>query len=376
MSALFGTIEGVTDSELVLPDDYDRVLADLKSAVARSRRQAARVVNTELLRLYWTIGDTILTQQKQASWGSRIIDRLAKDLTDANPGMRGLSRSNLEYMRRFAAAYPRWPIPQHAVGELPWGHVTVLLDKLRDPALRDWYASRAVREGWTRKILTLQIASNLSEREGVAPGNLLTTLDRENELAHQLTQDPVVLDFLNIGGRITERQLEDALMHRIERFMLSLGRGFAFCGRQVRVTVARDEYFIDMLFFHIPSARYVVVELKIEKFKPEHLGQLDFYVTAVDETLRNKSTHAATVGILLCPDKNDVVVEYAVRGKKNPLAVSRYTFKELPEAERAALPSADSLRDALNTPAPDEPQQLRFSDQDPEWDTGSSSSAP
>ena len=193
------------------------------------------------------------------------------------------------------------------------------------------------------------------------------TLSGDTDLAQQLTKDPFILDFLDVDGRISERQLEDALIHRLERFMLELGRGFSFVGRQVRLNVGGDEYFIDLLFFHIPTLRYVVLELKIEKFKPEHLGQLDFYVKVVDDQYRTPVKHAETVGILLCPDKDDVVVEYAIRGRMTPLTVNRYALTGLTPDEEAALPSPAALKEALRTPAPDERQQLRFSDAFPGW---------
>lgn len=347
-------MNGVADTDLVLPDGYGQVLAQLKQVIRDARVQAVRAVNVELLHLYWTIGRSILDQQQQAGWGAKIIDRLATDLRHAYPKMRGLSRSNLEYMRRFAGAYPHFPIPQQRVGELPWGHVTVLLDKLTEPALRDWYAAQAAVNGWTRAVLVHQIGNRLHTRIGAAPSNLPATLANDSELAQQLTQDPLVLDFVDMAGKIGERQLEDALLGRIERFMLELGRGFSFTGRQVRIDVGGDQHVIDLLFFHIPTVRYIVIELKTEKFKPEHLGQLDFYVTAVDKQLRDQAKHAPTVGILLCPAKNNVVVEYAISRKTNPLAVSRYTFGELPAEEQATLPSAEDLRSALQTPAENE----------------------
>lgn len=360
-------ISPVAATDLALPDDYDRVLADLKQAVASANLRARRTVNTELLRLYWTIGRAILEQQEQAGWGAKVIDRLAKDLRGAYPRMTGLSRSNLEYMRRFAAAYPVHPIPQQPVGELPWGHVMALLDRLDDSTLRDWYAAEAVANGWSRAVLLHQIANQLHARLGAAPSNFPATLSGDTDLARQLTKDPFVLDFLDLDGHVSERQLEDALIHRLERFMLELGRGFSFVGRQVRLNVGGDEFFIDLLFFHIPTLRYVVLELKIEKFQPGHVSQLDFYVNVVDDQFRDHRKHAPTVGILLCPDKNDVVVEYAIRGRSTPLTVNRYTLAGLSTAEQAALPSPDDLRHALRTPAPDEPHQLRFSDRYPDW---------
>jgi predicted nuclease of restriction endonuclease-like (RecB) superfamily len=359
----------MTDKDLALPDDYEQVLAELKQTVRAANVRARQRVNTELLRLYWTVGRVILTQQAEAGWGAKVIDRLANDLRSAFPAMRGFSRANLYYMRAVAGCWTDVEeFVQQDAGRLPWTSLTTLLDGVTSRELRDWYAAQAVANGWSRPVLLNQIRSQLHVRLDSAPSNLPNTMPEDSDLARQLAKDPLILDFLDLDGQVSERRLEDALMHRLERFMLELGRGFSFVGRQVPLEVGGDEFFVDLLFFHIPSLRYVVLELKIEKARPGHLGQLDFYVTVVDEQLRDARMHLPTVGILLCPEKNDVVVEYALRGKSNPLSVNRYTFSELPVEEQSALPSAAALRAALHTPAPDEPHQLRFSDRYPRWE--------
>jgi predicted nuclease of restriction endonuclease-like (RecB) superfamily len=226
--------------------------------------------------------------------------------------MRGFSRANLYYMRAVAGCWTDVEeFVQQDAGRLPWTSLTTLLDGVASRELRDWYAAQAVVNGWSRPVLLHQIKSRLHIRLGSAPSNLPNTMPGDSDLARQLTKDPLILDFL---------------------------------------------FFVELLFFHIPSLRYVVLELKIETARPGHLGQLDFYVTVVDEQMRDARIHAPTVGILLCPEKNDVVVEYALRGKPNPLSVNRYTFSELPAEEQSALPSAAALRTALHTPAPDEPR--------------------
>ncbi len=222
----------MTEPELALPDDYRKLLEDLKRTVAAARWRTQRTVNTELLTLYWRLGDAVLQRQHAEGWGTRVIDRLATDLRAAFPDMRGLSRRNLVYMRTFAAAYPGL-VAQQPVAQLPWGHVTVLLDKLPDPAVRDWYAAAALEHGWTRNVLTHHIATNLHHRIGAAPSNFPAELPAaDSELAQQLTRDPYVLDFLDLTQPAAERDLENALVAQLQAFLLELGHGFAFVGRQ------------------------------------------------------------------------------------------------------------------------------------------------
>lgn len=338
----------MAESEVVLPAGYDELLADLKERVAAARWRAQRVVNTELLVLYWQLGDAIRSRQRAEGWGTRVIDRLAADLRSAFPGMRGLSRSNLSYMRALADTWPESAIVQQAVGQLPWGHVTVLIDKLTDQAERDWYAAAAVRWGWSRAVLTHQIAGRLHTRSGAAPSNFPARLPAaDSELAQQLTRDPYVLDFLDLAGPVAERDLEDALVARVQAFLLELGHGFAFVGRQYRFEVDGEEFRIDLLFFNWVQSRFVVVELKTARFRPEFTGQLGFYVAWVDEQLRDRSHHAATVGILLCAGRSDSVVRYSLAGSAVPLAVADYTYDALPAAVREVVPTAGALLAAV-----------------------------
>ena len=335
----------MTTAEPALPDGYVELLEQLKHTVATARWHAQRTVNTELLQLYWRLGSTILLRQQQQSWGTRVIDRLATDLRAAFPDMRGLSRSNLFYMRAMAAAWSPEAIVQQPVGQLPWGHVTVLLDKLSEQQQRDWYAAGAVEHGWSRNVLIHQIATGLHRRLGAAPSNFAARLPApDSELAQQLTRDPYVLDFLDLSDPVSERDLETALLSHVQQFLLELGTGFAFLGRQYHLKVDGDDFYIDLLFFHISQARYVVVELKIDRFRPEHTGQLGFYVAWVDDQLRDPTRHAPTVGILMCAGRNDSVVRYALANTRAPLAVADYTYESLPLALREALPSNEQLQ--------------------------------
>lgn len=332
-------------SELI-PDDYDSTLDELKRQVLAARYQAQRKVNTELLVLWWRIGRTILDRQKHQKWGSGVLGRLADDLRAEFPSMKGFSRSNLSYMRAFAAAWPdQDSIVQRSVGQLPWGHVTELLDKLDDQDLRDWYAAKDAAHGWSRAVLAHQITTRLHEREGVAPTNFSGALETpDSELAQQLTKDPYTLDFLALDGDASERDLEDRLIARIIETLRELGPGFAFVGRQVHLDIDGDDFYIDLLFFHVEQLRYVVIELKTTAFDPRDAGQLGFYVAVVDDQIRNHDKHAPTVGILLVASKNESVVRYALASSQHPVAVSRY---ELAEEAQAALPDEQAMLDAF-----------------------------
>jgi len=337
----------VSDAGL-LPEDYGVLLEQLKTQVRSARIRATRTVNTELLLLYWDIGRAILDRQAGQGWGAKVIDRLAADLRSEFPDMRGFSRSNLHYMRTMASAWPREAFVQQAVGQIPWGHITVLIDKLDDPAVRDWYAAAAVEHGWSRAVLTHQIRNQLDQRVGAAPTNFDAHLPAvDSDLAHQLVRDPYVFDFLDITERVAERELEAALMTRLERFLLELGHGFAFAGRQYHFDAGGDDFYIDLLFFNWKQSRFVVVELKVGKFEPEYLGKLGFYVSWVDDNLRDHERHAPTIGILLCAGRNDKVVRYSLAGTTAPLAVADYTYDTLPALVRELVPTDDELASAV-----------------------------
>ncbi|NHU46676.1 PDDEXK nuclease domain-containing protein [Rhodococcus sp. A14] len=337
----------MSDSGL-LPDDYRDFLEHLKSQVRQARIRASRVVNTELLLLYWDIGRAILDRQAAEGWGSKVIDRLAVDLRSEFPEMRGFSRSNLHYMRKVAAEWPRSAFVQQSVGQLPWGHVLLLIDRLDDQASRDWYAAAAFEHGWSRNVLMHQIRNRLDQRIGAAPSNFTEHLPAgDSDLAQQLVRDPYVFDFLDLTDRVAERELEAALMARLERFLLELGHGFAFVGRQYHFDVNGDDFYIDLLFFNWVQSRFVVVELKIGRFEPEYAGKLGFYVSWVDDNLRDHDQHAPTIGLLLCAGRNDNVVRYSLAGTTAPLAVADYTYDTLPAPVRELVPTDDELAAAV-----------------------------
>jgi predicted nuclease of restriction endonuclease-like (RecB) superfamily len=327
-----------------VPPAYAEWLVELKARIHGAQQRAALAVNHELVLLYWQIGRDILVRQSEQGWGAKVIERLAHDLRNAFPDIKGFSRANLLYMRAFAEAWPDGQIVQQAVGHLPWGHNLVLLAKLKDPPSRLAYAARAVEHAWSRNVLTHQIEGRLLEREGRAVTNFEARLPAPgSDLAHSTLKDPYLFDFLGIGSEANERAIESALVRHISRFLLELGAGFAFVGRQVPIEVGGDDFFIDLLFYHLKLRCYVVVELKAGAFKPEHTGQLGFYLTAVDAQVKAPED-GPTIGLLLCKTKNRVVAEYALRDSNKPMGVAEYQLIEsLPAELQTSLPSTEQI---------------------------------
>jgi predicted nuclease of restriction endonuclease-like (RecB) superfamily len=331
-----------------LPDDYPQMLAQLKREIGAARTRAALAVNEELIGLYWRIGGEILTRQERDGWGGKVIDRLASDLRAEFPEMKGLSVRNLEYMRQFAASWPDGQIAPQPVAQLPWGHIRCLLDKVDDRAARLWYAQSAIEDGWSRKVLEHHIATGRYEREGKALTNFSRTLPApESELVQQIVHEDYNFEFLGLAGDVHEGRIERSLIADIESFMLELGVGFAFVGRQVPLDVDGEEFFIDLLFFHIPLNRYVVIDLKLGKFRPQYAGQVNFYVNVIDDQLRQEH-HGATIGLVLCAGRNQTVARYALEGMTRPLGVARYTttgtlVERVPEELGDQLPALEEI---------------------------------
>ena len=330
------------------PEGYADWLAELKGRIHAAQQRASLAVNRELVLLYWQIGRDILARQAGQGWGAKVIDRLAHDLRTAFPDMKGFSPRNLKYMRAFADAWPDEAFVQQAVARLPWGHNLVLLDKLPGPETRKWYAAKATEHNWSRNVLTMQIETRLLERSGKAATNFELTLSRpQSDLARESLKDPYKLDFLGLTDEAQERAVEGALVTHVTEFLLELGAGFAFVGRQVMLDVAGDEFFIDLLFYHLKLRCYVVIELKGGKFKPEHLGQLGFYLTAVDAQVKH-AQDGPTIGLLLCKNKNKVVAEYALRNNTQPMGVAEYQLVDsLPAELQTSLPSIEQIEREL-----------------------------
>lgn len=331
-----------------IPADYAAWLADIKNRVQAARSRAVLAANAELIALYWQIGDELLQRQQSANWGDKVLDRLASDLREAFPEMKGFSSRNLKYMRYFAEHCPKQAFGQQAAAQLPWFHVVTLLTKLADNGTREWYAQKAVADGWSRATLEVQIRNRLHERQGQAITNFNTRLPAQHsELAHETLKDPYLFDFLGLGDEAHEREIENALVRHITKFLLELGSGFAFMGRQYRLEVSDKEFFIDLLFYHTRLKCYVVVELKATEFKPEHAGQLNFYLTAVDRQVKAPDDNP-TIGLLLCKTKSQLIAEYALSGIEKPIGVAEYELvRALPKELVTSLPTVEELESEL-----------------------------
>ena len=334
---------------LPIAPDYAVWLADLKARIAGARARAVLAANAEQIALYHELGREILARQGREGWGAKVIDRLSADLRAAFPEMKGLSTRNLMYMRDFARAYPDPAIVQRLAAQLPWFHIVTLLTQVPDPAVRTWYADRTINEAWSRDTLIGQIRSQLHLRQGSALTNFAERLPAaQSGLAAAVLKDPYHFDFLGLGEEAHERDIEAALVRHITRFLLELGQGFAFLGRQVRLEVEGDEFFIDLLFYHTRLKCHVVVELKATDFKPEHAGQLNFYLAAVDRQLKAPDDRP-TIGLLLCRSKKRLVAEYALSGIDKPMGVAAYELvKALPEPLDTSLPSIETLETELS----------------------------
>ena len=341
------------------PEGYSDWLAELKTRIHTAQQRAALAVNRELVSLYWQIGRDILARQSREGWGAKVIERLAHDLRTAFPEMKGFSPRNLKYMRAFAEAWPEAEFVQQAAAQLPWFHLCTLIDKLKIREERDWYLAKAVAHSWSRSILEMQIESNLRARTGNAVTNFTQALPAPlSDLARESLKDPYRFDFLGLTDDAQERAVEGALVQHVTQFLLELGAGFAFVGRQVLLDVGGDEFFIDLLFYHLKLRCYVVIELKGGKFKPEHLGQLGFYLTAVDRQVKSDQD-GPTIGLLLCKSKNKVVAEYALGDKTQPMGIAEYKLLEsLPAELQTSLPSIEQIeRELAGFPNDDDGEQ-------------------
>ncbi|UZN49409.1 PDDEXK nuclease domain-containing protein [Cupriavidus cauae] len=337
------------------PTGYADWLAELKQRIHAAQQRATLAVNRELVLLYWQIGQDILARQASQGWGSKVVDRLAHDLRNAFPDMKGFSPRNLKYMRAFAEAWPDGEFVQAALAQLPWYHQLALLDKLQTAEERQWYAAQALENGWSRNVLVMQIESGLRQRTGAAITNFSQRLPRpQSDLARESLKDPYRLDFLGLGKEAQERAIEDALVKHVTQFLMELGAGFAFVGRQVHVEVGDKDFYIDLLFYHLKLRCYVVVELKAGEFQPEYAGKLNFYLSAVDSQLRHPSDNPS-LGLLLCKNRDKVVAEYALRDMNKPIGVAEYQLVQaLPKELQTDLPRIEDieseLRDADDAP--------------------------
>jgi predicted nuclease of restriction endonuclease-like (RecB) superfamily len=332
-----------------LPAGYAELLADLKRQIDAAQVRAAVAVNRELVGLYWRIGCAILARQQTAGWGAKVIDRLGRDLQAAFPGVAGFSPRNLKYMRAFAEAWPDEAIVQAVLAQITWYHNLALLEKLKSPDERLWYARAAVEHGWSRNVLVHQVGTDLHARQGKASTNFDRTLPApQSDLARQMLKDPYSFDFLSLAADARERDLERALLDRLRDFLVELGVGFAFVGSQYHLEVGGQDYYLDLLFYHLRLRCFVVIDLKVEAFRPEFAGKMNFYLSAADDLLRHPQDQPS-IGLILCREKNGVIVEYSLRDTSKPMGVAAYELRRdtLPAGLRDSLPSAAAIEAEL-----------------------------
>ncbi len=351
------------------PQGYATLLADIKQRVRQAQVRAMLAVNAELIRLYWGIGQTIHERQQQEGWGAGVIPRLARDLHNELPEEKGFSERNIKRMLAFYREYAQLEFVPQAVAQtpsapkvpqavalftaelilaLPWGHHAELMAKVKDHATRRWYMQAALEHGWSRNILVMQIETAAHQRHGRAASNFALRLPKpESDLVQQTLKDPYLFDFLTLSAPFHERELETGLIAHLEKFLLELGQGFAFVGRQYHLDVGDRDFYIDLLFYHLKLRCYVVIELKRGDFKPEYAGKMNFYCSVVDDRLRHPGDQP-TVGLILCQQPNRVLAEYALRGVEKPIGVSSYELtRALPQDLQSSLPSIEQIEAEL-----------------------------
>lgn len=329
--------------------DFVALVSEVKEEIRSARLRASVRVNSELIRLYWRLGMHIAREQERHSWGDGFLKALSTELTRAFPEMKGLSYTNLRYVKQWYSFYSS-AICQQLVGklgetffEVPWGHHLYILSRCKEAARAAFYLQKTVENGWSRAVLLNFLDTDLYEREGRAVSNFAARLpEGESDLAQEMTRDPYAFDFLSLTGSIRERELEDALTKNITRFLLELGHGFAYVGRQVELTVGEDVIRPDLLFYHLRLRCYVVVELKVTCFEPGFVGQLGTYVAAVNHQLR-RDGDAETLGLLICKSKNDVLAQYALESVKAPIGISAYELAKVYTDAASSLPSVEEI---------------------------------
>jgi predicted nuclease of restriction endonuclease-like (RecB) superfamily len=338
---------------LVNDKEYKVWLADIKARVRSAQIKAALSVNTELLKLYWSMGGDIVARQKNAKWGDSLLLQLSRDLRAEFPDMKGFSLSNLKYIKQWFQFYSKEEtISQQVVGQItqiPWGHNIAIISKCKNIKEALYYVQNTIKHNWSRSVLVHQMESGLFKREGKAVTNFPLTLPKpQSDLAHQTLKDPYIFDFLSMSADYNERDLEHKLIEQLTSFLLELGAGFAFIGRQLSVQVGDREFFIDLLFYHTRLHCYVVVELKTGDFEPEYAGKLNFYIKAVDSQLR-KEGDMPTIGLLLCKSRDKLVAEYALSDIHKPIGVSEYKLTHsLPNKLKSSLPTIEEIEKELS----------------------------
>ncbi|SHM41305.1 YhcG family protein [Mucilaginibacter sp. OK098] len=344
-----------------LENTYAATIAQIKTEIETVRLKAAISVNQHLLMLYWKIGSIILQQQSTEGWGTKVIERLSNDLRKEFPDMKGTSSRNLKYMRAFAEAYPELVQPvvaqnddanisivQPPVAQIPWAHNITILDRTKISEERLFYVKKTLENNWSKNVLIHQIESKLYQRQGKAISNFTQALPTlQSDLAKEMLKDPYKFDFLNLSEEYFEKDLEDALVNHITKFLLELGAGFSYVGRQYHLEIGGEDFYIDLLFYHLKLRSYVVIELKTGKFIPEYASKLNFYLSAVDDLLKH-TTDNPTLGILICKERNKVIAEYSLRDINKPMGIAAYELTQsIPENLKGSLPTIEEIENEL-----------------------------
>lgn len=328
---------------LEINNKYKEIFENIKDEILKSQYKAMQVVNKELIYMYWHIGKIIL---ENSEWGNKFIDNLSIDLKLEFPNITGFSVRNLKYMRKLAEDYPDFEFVQEVLAQITWYHNIILMDKIKDIETRKWYIAEAVKNGWSSNMLKMQIDSKLFERQALAPKstNFPSTLSNiQSDLALQTMKDPYLFDFISLKGKVKESEIENAMINRIKDVLIELGNGFAFVSNQYKLTVGEKDYFIDLLFYHLKLKCYIVVELKAREFEPTDAGQLNFYLSAVDDLIKDESDNPS-IGLLLCKTKDKFTAEYALKDINKPIGVSEYRLLEdIPAYLQSQLPKAEDI---------------------------------
>lgn len=340
----------VPDIKNDLPENYPVFIKEIKERIVTERLRTVVAANSTMISLYWEIGNKILEQQKVQGWGAKVIDRMSYDLKQSFPDMHGFSPRNLKYMRKFAEAWPELEIVQRTVALISWRSNITLLDKLSDPDLRLWYAQKTVQNGFGKDMLVFQIETQLHKRQGAAQNNFEVALPPpDSDFTVQLFKDPYVFDFLGTADPRLEAELEQKLIDHIQKFLLELGQGFAFVGRQVHLELGNQDFYLDLLFYHLKLRCYVVVELKAGEFEPGYISKLNMYLNVVNDVLRHPEDKPS-IGLLLVKSKNKLVVEYTLAGYTNPIGIAnweRQIAQSWPANLKASLPSIEEIEKEL-----------------------------
>lgn len=338
----------IMTTNTIISMEYTCFLEELKSRVASSRHQAVRAVNRELILLYHHIGIEILKRQQAHGWGAKVIDQLSKDLNLAFSDMKGFSTRNLKYMRLFAEVYSDFEFVQQVAAQLPWFHIVTILDKVKNPDDRLFYLRKAIEHGWSRNVMVMQIDHELHKRQGKAITNFKDKIPfPQSDIAHSMLKDPYIFDFLSISDEAHEREIEKGLIQHMEKFLLELGAGFAFVGRQYHLDIAGQDFYIDLLFYNLKLRAFIVIELKDKDFKPEYAGKMNFYLSAVDEQIKHPDDNPS-IGLILCKSKNEVLAEYTLRDMSKSIGLAEYRLTEaIPKDIKTVLPTIEALEAEL-----------------------------